>query len=166
MLLGSPPIFSSTSKNLFDRYDLPPSCTWAVLALKDYDSSNPTSEFLDTTTASNTWSRVLEGWLLENRLPTSLELTQDTFQDVMKASHQPLVVIAAVTKDSRDKVSDKLKDIGKMWRARRGQGKPGIRDVVFAWMDMDKWGSYMKSMYGISSDAGSEPPVIIADHGV
>jgi thioredoxin domain-containing protein 5 len=108
----------------------------------------------------------LEQWLFENRLPTTVELTEDTFQDVMRASHRPLVVIVAATKDSRDKISDKLKDIGKVWRVRQGLGKTASRDVVFTWMDMDRWGSFMKSMYGISSNPGPEPSVVIADHGV
>jgi Thioredoxin-like domain len=105
-------------------------------------------------------------WLLENRLPITVELTQDTFQDVMKAPNKPLVVIAAVTKDSRDRIADKFKDIGKVWRLREEQGKGGARDVVFAWMDMDRWGSWLKSMYGIRTDANSDPVIVIADHGV
>jgi len=163
-LVGSPPIFYSTSSDLISRYNLSSSCTWALLALKDRDISSPTANL--TASLPDTPSQeVLEQWLLENRLPTTVELTHDTFQDVMKASHRPLVVVVAATKDSRDKVYEKLKDIGKVWRMRRGSAKKDSRDVVFTWMDMGRWGSFMKSMYGISSSSGAEPSVVIADHG-
>jgi thioredoxin domain-containing protein 5 len=166
ILIGSPPIFASTSNELFSRYNIPSTSTWMILALKDRDALHPTSKFSASSGSDSAIQEPLRKWILDNRLPTTVELTQDTFQEVMKASHRPLVVIAAVTKDSRDKVADKFKDIGKVWRVRRGQGKGGSRDVVFTWMDTGKWASWMKSMYGISLDQSSEPAIVIADHAV
>jgi hypothetical protein len=52
-----------------------------------------------------------------NRLPTTFELTQDTFQSVMNAPQSPLVVIAAVTKENKEKVTDQFRDVGKKWQA-------------------------------------------------
>lgn len=45
------------------------------------------------------------------------------------------------------------------------------REVIFTWMDMDKWGDWMKSMYGIrmaydGSGTLDDVPVIISDHKV
>ena len=101
-------------------------------------------------------------WLLANRIPTTVELNQETFQLVMNAAHKPLVVIAAVNKDTREKVAEKMKEIGKKWRVRKLD--KGSRDVVFTWMDADKWAKWLKNMYGVK--ATEEPTVIIADHGV
>lgn len=85
----------------------------------------------------------------------------------MNAPHRPLVVIAAVTKDTKEKVEEKFKDIGKKWKLRTGIDRSnGQRAVVFTWMDAEKWASWMKSMYGIKADGEGETPVVIADHKV
>jgi thioredoxin domain-containing protein 5 len=101
-------------------------------------------------------------WLLANRIPTTVELSQETFQLVMNAPHRPLVVIAAVTKDTKEKVAEKMKEIGLKWRV--SKLKKGNRDVVFTWMDADKWEKWLKNMYGVKVTV--QPTVIIADHGV
>jgi len=36
------------------------------------------------------------------------------------------------------------------------------RDVVFTWMDVERWASWLKNMYGVK--ISEEPAVIIADH--
>jgi len=77
----------------------------------------------------------------------------------MNAPHKPLVVIAAVNENGKEKVAEKMKEIGKKWRVRKGKGS---RDVVFTWMDADKWASWLKNMYGVK--VTEEPAVIIADH--
>lgn len=76
----------------------------------------------------------------------------------------PLVVIAVVSERNRQNVISAIKSIGKQWR--EGE-KAGQRDIVFAWMDGERWSSWLKSMYGIV-DAGTveTPSVVIADHAV
>lgn len=122
-------------------------------------------------------SNKLNHWLLTHRLPTSLELTQDTFQDVMKAPQAPLVVIAAAPKDEslRKKVGERMKELGKKWRLRTdGSGEMKGREVVFTFMDAAKWSDWMKSMYGIKyedKDNGEkysleDVKVVITDHSV
>ncbi|KAJ7221871.1 thioredoxin-like protein [Mycena haematopus] len=109
-------------------------------------------------------------WLMANRLPTSLELMQDTFQSVMNAPHAPLVVIAAVGSDTREKVAERFRDIALKWRVHTGgTGIVAGRSVVFTWMDVERWESWMKSMYGLRKARGSDVEdvgVIIADHQV
>lgn len=100
-------------------------------------------------------------WFLANRVPTTVELHQETFQQVMNAPHKPLVVIAAVNDNGKEKVAEKMKEIGKKWRVWKDKGS---RDVIFTWMDTDKWASWLKSMYGVK--VTEEPTVIIADHSV
>lgn len=80
----------------------------------------------------------------------------------MNAPHKPLVVIVSVTKNTKEKVSDKVKEIGKKWRV--SKSNKGGRDIVFTWMDADKWATWLSNMYGIK--AGNEPTVVIADHSV
>ncbi|KAJ7154694.1 protein disulfide isomerase [Mycena filopes] len=161
-LLGSPLIYTSSAPELFKRYKIPASTPWAVIALKDRDPETASSMYIGEADAD------LTSWLLANRLPTSLELMQDTFQSVMNAPHAPLVVIAAVTKDTRDKVAERFRDIGLKWRVHTGgTGVFAGRAVVFTWMDAEKWEGWMKSMYGLRKSRGSdveEVRVVIADH--
>lgn len=77
----------------------------------------------------------------------------------MNAKHKPLVVIAAAPKAQLSEVSVHVKDIAKQWKDSKAAG-----DVIFTWMDADKWTSWLKSMYGISAGAGAQ--VVIADHTV
>jgi hypothetical protein len=101
-----------------------------------------------------------------NRLPSALKLDSDTFQPVMNPKHisAPLVVIAVVSERNRQNVISAIKPIGKQWREGEKYGK---RDVVFAWMDGERWSSWLKSMYGIVDAGKAETPsVVIADHAV
>jgi hypothetical protein len=76
----------------------------------------------------------------------------------------PLVVIAAVSEKNRQNAIQALKSIGKQWR--EGE-KVGQREVVFAWMDGERWSKWLKSMYGVvDTGTADTPTVIIADHAV
>ncbi|KAF8905855.1 thioredoxin-like protein [Gymnopilus junonius] len=177
-LLGSPQIFASSSPALYSKYSLTPSSSssFTLLAIKDHDSSpvGVTSTFNGLSS-----SPALRSWLLTHRLPTSTELTQDTFQSVMNAPHKPLVVIFAAPDRPgvREKVMQRLRDVGGKWKVRNGKGKSGTveeeetegRQVVFAWMDSERWEDWMKSMYGIQPVEGGvesveDTRVVIADH--
>ncbi|KAJ6571983.1 protein disulfide isomerase [Mycena capillaripes] len=169
-LLGSPLIYTSASPVLFKRYEIPNHVPWAIIALKDHDPHSVAAMYIGGPALDPTDSD-LSKWLLANRLPTSLELMQDTFQSVMNAPHKPLVVIAAVGKDTRDKVAERFRDIALKWRLRTsGTGIVAGRSVVFTWMDADKWESWMKSMYGLRKGGkGGEfedVGIVIADHQV
>ncbi|KIM79468.1 hypothetical protein PILCRDRAFT_823363 [Piloderma croceum F 1598] len=154
VLLGSVPIYTSSSSELFTRFSI--STPWALLALKDFDASGATAVYHKRLADKADISK----WLIANRIPTTVELSQETFQLVMNAPHKPLVVIAPVNKGKKEKVAEKMKEIGKKWRVRKLN--KGNRDVVFTWMDTDKWASWLKNMYGVK--ATEEPTVIVADH--
>ncbi len=176
-LLGSPPIFASSSSDLFTRFSIPASTPWAIVAIKDHDASVPPSVFYGEPSAQSTDSD-LRHWLLTHRIPTSLELTQDNFQKVMNAPQAPLVVIATASEALKDKVGQRLRDVAKKWRVRtEGSGAVYGRDVVWTVMDKTKWANWLKSMYGIKDAAtegaeGKKPEeledvrVVIADHSV
>ena len=75
----------------------------------------------------------------------------------------PLVVIAVVSETNRQNVISAMKSIGKQWREGEKYGK---RDVVFTWMNGERWSSWLKNMYGIVDQGGETPSVVIADHAV
>lgn len=97
--------------------------------------------------------------MLRNRLPTSLELDTDTFQEVMNAQHKPLVVIVAAAASELESVAQNVQEIATHWKDSKAEG-----NVVFTWMDAERWASWLKNMYGVKQDA--LPRVIIADHSV
>ncbi|KAI0077603.1 thioredoxin-domain-containing protein [Panus rudis PR-1116 ss-1] len=154
VLFGSPSIYVSSSPELYRHFSIDPSEA-VVLALKEGDdipvsvyrfSSNPASD-----------KETLVKWLLHNRLPVTMELDSDTFQEVMNAPHKPLVVITATNPADMSATAAKVKDIARRWIANKGD-----TNVVFTWMDADKWGKWLKNMYGIRTD--SLPGVVVADH--
>lgn len=166
-LLGSPAIFTSSDPALLTRFSIPQTSTWALVAIKDHDARIPSSIHHERASSEEK----LKTWLLTHRLPTTLELTQDTFQSVMNAPQAPLVFIAAATGRNKEKVKTRFREVGKKWRLRtQGSGIFSGREVVFAWMDAEKWKDWMKTMYGIkvADDIGDleDVKVVIADHKV
>lgn len=158
-LLGTVPVFSSTSASLFDRYSIP-STSWAILAFKNQNHAATFKPTPETTSAD------IKEWLVLNRLPAARELMQDTFQQTMNAEHHPLVVIVAVTPESRIAVSEKVVEIGKKW-VKRKEGTDEVNQVVFTWMDAQRWEKWMKSMYGVKATASvTDPLIVIAQHNV
>ena len=94
----------------------------------------------------------------------------------MNAPHAPLVMIAASTSKTQDLIEERFRDIAKKWRLRTGgTGVFKGREVVFTWMDIGRWGDWMKSMYGVKVSGEQEPEladdldnvkIVIADHQV
>ena len=159
-LLGSPPVYVSTSPALFRKYAVPPNTPSALLAFKDKDAREPVAVFYPASMYS---TDALTAWLHTHRFPSSLELDKDVFQQVMYAPHRPLVVIVATPEGQRGAVSDKLDEVARKWRL-RAKGAGAGREVVFTWMDAGLWGKWMKDMYGIK--VRTEPVVVVADHEV
>jgi thioredoxin domain-containing protein 5 len=166
-LLGSPPVYSSHSQDLFARYGVPPSATWALLAFKDHDIGKSAGQLYGS---SDTPLAEMSSWFMTHRIPSFVELTADSFQSVMNAPQQPLVLIAAVTDETRGKVQSKLERLASDWKVRiGGTGERNGRQVVFTWMNGEKWKDWLKSMYGIKhhdEDDLDDVRVVIADHAV
>jgi len=78
-LLGSS-VLASSSSHLFNRFSVPLSTPWAVIAIKDHDASIPSSIFYSAASSdSASLDMGLWHWLLIHRIPTVFELTQDAF---------------------------------------------------------------------------------------
>lgn len=88
----------------------------------------------------------------------------------MNAPQQPLVLIAAVTDETRGKVQTKLEQLASDWKVKTsGTGEMNGRQVIFTWMDGEKWKDWLKSVYGIKhhdDDDLDDVRVVIADHRV
>lgn len=88
-----------------------------------------------------------------------MQLDADTFQDVMNALHKPLVVIAAAPAAQLQNTAADVQRIAREWKNAKGDA-----GVTFVWMDTDKWGKWLKGMYGIRVQ--SDVQVVVANHSV
>jgi thioredoxin domain-containing protein 5 len=161
-LLGVAPVYTSTSPALLERYNVAPSSAPVLLVFKDRDPREPAITWSVPSTSSIT---ALQAWLQGNKLPSALELLPDTFQAVMNAPHAPLIALVAVPKASAPGHAgavEQVREFGRQWRAQAA--KYPNRQVTFTWMDADRWGSWMKSQYGIK--AAALPAVVLVDHQV
>ncbi|KAI0029678.1 thioredoxin-domain-containing protein [Vararia minispora EC-137] len=160
-LLGSPPVYTSSSQQFLDRFGLSATATPILLAIKDHDVSTPTSVLRIT---DNTTLVELEQWMLAHRLPSALELSELSFQEVMKARARPLVVLTSVPAATNfaeyEWLVGETTKIAMKWRELTLQRGSTRRSVVFVWMDAEKWSKWLKSMYGIQGPNR----VVIADH--
>ncbi|KAI0337496.1 thioredoxin-domain-containing protein [Trametopsis cervina] len=157
-LFGTPPVYESTEPAFYERFNVKPGSS-VVLSLKDFDRTAPAGVYhLDSTAASSKDAvESLSNWLVRNRLPMSMQLESDTFQDIMSAPHKPLVVITAAPAAKLVGAADRVRTVAAQWKNAKGSD-----DVVFTWMDSEKWAKWLKSMYGITADDSAH--VVIANH--
>jgi len=139
-----------------------------MLAFKDHDSDSPASHLHGFPT---TPVETMETWLMSHRTPSFVELSSGSFQSIMNAPQEPLVLIAAVTEKVRDQVKAALKTLAKEWKSKTGgSGEFNGKQVIFTYMDAEKWEKWLKSMYGIkkhhNDDDLADIKVVIADHKV
>ncbi|KAI0269411.1 thioredoxin-domain-containing protein [Gloeopeniophorella convolvens] len=160
-LLGSPPIYTSSSPELFKHFSIPVTSDFALVAVKDGADSAAAQLLFD----ARKTSKELGKWLQAYRLPTAMELGDGSFQDVMKAESEPLVVLVSVpaSGSQHDRIVETVRKLASEWRS-NGETlyapMKGARHVVFTWMDQERWASWLKSMYGIQGPG----EVVITDH--
>ncbi|KAH9986801.1 thioredoxin-domain-containing protein [Russula vinacea] len=160
-LLGSPPLFISSAPEFFTHFALPVTSDFSLIALKDGDTSAAAQLWFSAQTSVEDLSK----WLQTHRLPLAMEISEGSFQEVMNAESRPLVVLVSVTASGveRDQIVGTVRGLAAQWRrtsATQYTPTPGARQVVFAWMDQERWTSWLKSMYGIKGPA----QVVIVDH--
>ena len=134
-----------------------------MIALKDGDSSAAAQLLFSSETSVGK----LEKWLRVHRWPSALELGEGSFYEVMNAESKPLVVVVSVTDSGseHDHIVATVRKLATQWRKTGAvQYAPTheARQVVFTWMNQDRWAKWLKSMYGINGQA----QVVITDHSV
>lgn len=162
-MLGSPPLYISSSPELFTHFALPSTSDFSLIALKDGDASAAAHLQFNAQTSVEELSK----WLQTHRLPLAMELSEGSFQEVMNAESKPLVVLVSVTTPGieRDRIVETVRRLAAQWRrtgATQYTPAEGARHVVFVWMDQERWTSWLKSMYGIKGPT----QVVIVDHSV
>jgi len=160
-LMGSPSIYISSDRELYDRFSIPKLQDFALIALKDGDTSAAAQLLF----SSQTSAQEFDNWLQANRWPSALELGEGSFQEVMNAESKPLVVLVSFTDSGaeRDSIIASVRKLAIQWRktgAVTHAPDYGARQVLFTWMDQGRWAKWLKSMYGINGPA----QVIITDH--
>jgi Thioredoxin-like domain len=136
---------------------------FTLIAMKDGDTSAAAQLDFSTQTSAEE----LAQWLQTHRLPLAMELGEESFQDVMNGDGKPLVVLVSVTPSGveRDPIIETVRKLAAQWRqgsAAHYLPTHGTRQVVFTWMDQERWSGWLKGMYGIKGPAR----VVIVDHSV
>lgn len=162
-MLGSPPLYISSAPELFTHFALPITSDFSLIALKDGDASAAAHLQFNAQTSVEDLSK----WLQTHRLPLAMELGEGSFQEVMNAESRPLVVLVPVTTSGieRDQIVGVVRRLAAQWRktgAIQYTPAQAARQVVFVWMDQERWASWLKSMYGIKGPT----QVVIVDHSV
>ncbi|PAV20606.1 thioredoxin-domain-containing [Pyrrhoderma noxium] len=164
-LLGSPTVLSSRDHELRSKFQLPSEYakTPVLLSIKDNVPYEYTSVFAFKSGHKDeeTLSKDLLTWAMNNRIPSALQLDQESFQKVMNAPHHPLVVIAATVPSEEAHTIEIINESSRLWRQQVGSVSQS-GNVIFTWMDLDKWANWLKSMYGIKDV--SKTTVVITDH--
>lgn len=162
-MLGSPPLYVSSDTQLFAHFSLPVTSDFVLIALKDGDTIATAQLHFSAQTSADELAK----WLQTHRLPLAMELGEGSFRDVMDAESKPLVVLVSVAASGveHDGVVETVRRLAGQWRrtgAAQHAPARGSRQVVFTWMDQERWTSWLKSMYGIKRPG----QIIIVDHSV
>lgn len=162
---GSPPLFSiHAASEVLASLSLPAAQQLPVIvSLKDH---SPVAHRRLIVTRSLSVGQVSD-WLMMHSLPMSAELDAENFVEIMgpspirPGSPPRLVVLGAIDTKNMAQI-DLIKQTATSWH--RGEQATDSKQVVFAWMDKEKWAKWLKSVYGVQDSPG--PTVVIADHGV
>jgi len=166
VLLGTPRIYSSSDSQLLTRLGLSADLDAGVLVAVKEGESNAVKYLSSDKSSTGVESKSnVETWLLKHRFPRVAQLTTDNFISIMKNPTQPFIVLAALSSEDNTLQENiaLLKSAAKNWEQKEGSDK-WVRGAVFVWMDADKWGSWLKSQYGIKK--ARLPSVVVADHQV
>jgi thioredoxin domain-containing protein 5 len=166
VLLGTPRIYSSSDSQLLTRLGLSADLDAGVLVAVKEGEGNAVKYLASDASSTGLKKKAdIETWLLKNKFPRVAQLTTDNFISIMKNPTQPLVLLAALSSEDGTLQGNivSLKSAAKNWEQKEGSDK-WARGAVFVWMDGDKWGSWLKSQYGIKK--ARLPSVVVADHQV
>ncbi|GAA5926058.1 hypothetical protein JCM3775_005191 [Rhodotorula graminis] len=167
-LMGSSPVYTSSSPELLDLFSVP-SNQPTFVTLKDH-SLAPSSTFALPHGMSTTKRVALaRSWLRSAKLPAVTELTSTTFADLMPTDGEPPLVGLAVFSrkglgdDGFERKKDEVKALARGWAQRRRTASREERDVLWAWVDGDKWAGWVRTMYDVKMGGKDAPALVIAD---
>lgn len=178
-LLGSAPVYKSSSPDLFNQFNYPQTHP-SLLVFKDHQlkpvaSLNFTEPHSSSTSSEQNEERrnhdtaEIVNWLSGNKHPTLAELSSTNFKDYFEEgqtkseSYIALAVLSPKRLGPPGMVQKKedLHRIAKAWRDGL-RVSPREKPVNFVWVNLDKWGKYLSSNYGISPTQ-SESIVVVID---
>ena len=97
-----------------------------------------------------------------HRFPTLTQLTTTTFNDLLLSSSKAVLVLGVFESDTIGADQrDKLAEIARSWK--KG-GRKLAQPVRFAWVEVDKWTSWLKQSFGISRQ--DLPALVVIDTDV
>jgi protein disulfide-isomerase len=187
-LMGTSPVFSTSAPALFQLYSIP-SDQLAFLTFKAH-SRDPYDVFpVPPPSRGVTPRQRLEAtrhWLRSAKVPLVSELNAATFGELMPSEKSatgpggktllpPLVGLAVLSRrglggaEGLERAKEVVAQMARSWVEKRRGGRAektegeGERDVLWAWVDGDKWAGWARSMYDVKLGARDGPKVVIAD---
>lgn len=161
VLIGTTSFYTSTNPTFFTQFALAPSPYLLVFK----HSSVPTLKFPlpRTTLSKKTRLELTTEWIGTAKLPFLSELSSTNYADLMQGTSKntPLVALAILSPTllhSIESTKGRLEELAKGWHARRSE-QFGSRDVLWAWVDGDRWGGWAKGMYQVQE--GKSPVVLV-----
>lgn len=159
--MGSTAFYSSESLDLFSFFSLNQAPTFLIF--KD-NSLQPADLLVISDINRNNQNTISSNWLRTFKLPTLTELSSSTYTDIMQTGDQsPLVglILLQPTASNFIQLKSSAQVLAQNWRKRREVGK---RNVIWVWIDSDKWNNWISRMYGVQTDQiGSNGLILIAD---
>lgn len=155
-----------------------------LLVFKDHSVAQPisvlnpstllTSDPSGQTTYNEDAKSKISGFLSREKYALVTELTAANFEEMVRNEDDALVLLAALsdTNHGLQKAASPVEGIARKdseiaalrstaleWRTKKASTSP--RQVVFAWIDADRWKSPLKKLYGV--DATATPTAVLVD---
>lgn len=179
-LMGTAPVFKSSSPDLFAQFDYPQTHP-SLLVFKDHelipvDSLNFT-DLHSTSTSSDTEEvrrkaaeRRVSAWLHGRKHPYLTELTGVNFKDYMEDGQdrgESFVGVAVLSPnilgaDAMRYHQNELRQSAKAWDAAMKSVNSNAKPIKFVWVDGDQWSKYLQSTYAVRPNRPA-PLMIIVD---
>ncbi|TKY87022.1 hypothetical protein EX895_003699 [Sporisorium graminicola] len=188
---GRSPIFVSSEPALLDRYasalaqdrSVSVPATSGLLVFKDHSIVQPVSVLHPSTLRDSASKQAvyseqavtqIANFLSREQYSLVTELTAANFEEIVRNKEDALVVLAALSDTFhgarpagtpaegialKEVEIDALRSIALEWRLKKASNS--ARQVIFAWIDADRWKSPLKKLYGI--DATRVPAVVLVD---
>jgi hypothetical protein len=156
-ILGVVPAYTSADQAFYSKFSIANPPPTSVLLAFSNSESKPVGSLPFPVNQKD-----LERFIQVHRHPTVTHLTSGNYNEVMKTDSRAIVVLAALHKgDDGEKERQKLMSVAKAWK--RG-GRGFVQPVLFAWIEGERWSSWLRQSYGIKKK--NLPAVVVVDPAV